>query len=216
MDNLIAILNDKTIYAMNAHCLVKHAIESMGFSPTLQRQFYTTCFTETPLTQIKQLTKKIKGRRIELAPYGLVFWKNQLFNIGASPAIYINAKGTSISKFLLDEFRSIFNGITQFKSLKEAESAHYKNIVHYYSLINVVKDEHDFMWEREWRHHGDFRFTYRDVVAIVAQDPDRFRSTCQQHCNEQLTKYLNRLPIISPDFTYEELIEELAEITWAR
>ena len=24
----------------------------------------------------------------------------------------------------------------------------YLNIVHYYSLINVVKDQHDFLWER--------------------------------------------------------------------
>jgi len=157
--NLISILNDKTIFAKNALCLVMHKLEKMQFSKTLQKEFYTACFTETPLPQIKQLTKEIKGRRIKLSPYGLVFWKDELFNKGASPAIYINAKGTSVSKFLIDEFESIFKGITTFRKLRDKE-AHYKNVVHYYSLINVVKDKHDFMWEREWRHHGDFEFKY--------------------------------------------------------
>lgn len=212
-ENLISILNDKTILAKNAHCLVMHKLGMMDFSQRLQEEFYTVCFTETPLPQIKQLTKEIEGRRIKLSPYGLVFWKDELFNKGASPAIYINAKGTSVSKFLMDEFESIFKGITTFKRLRDKE-AHYKNIVHYYSLINVVKDEHDFMWEREWRHHGNFEFKYSNVVAIIAPSPERFKQLCEENCTKQLQRYLDRIPFISPDWTYEELIEELAIKTW--
>jgi hypothetical protein len=211
--NLISILKDKTIYAKNAHCLVMHKLRQMNFSKKLQQEFYTVCFTETPLPQIKQLTKEIEGRRIKLSPYGLVFWKDELFEKGASPAIYINAKGTSVSSFLIDEFESIFKDVTTFKGLKEKE-AHYKNIVHYYSLINVVKDQHDFMWEREWRHHGDFKFYYKSVAAIIAQNPERFKELCKNDCTDQLKRYLNRIPFISPEWTYEELIEELAIKTW--
>ena len=77
-----------------------HKINQLGFSKLLKTKFRTVCFTETPLTQIKQLSQDIEDRKIQLKPYGLIFWKDDLFEIGASPAVYINAKGTSISRFL--------------------------------------------------------------------------------------------------------------------
>lgn len=213
-DNLLKILHDKTIYARNAHCLVMHKIKDMSFSDILQEKFNTVCFTETPLTQIKQLVSKIEGRRIQLKPYGLIFWKEDLFEKGSSPAIYINAKGTSISNFLLDEFDSIFQDVRTLKRLKKLEADHYLNIIHYYSLINVVKDKHDFMWEREWRHHGDFKFYYRDIVAIIAKDPEKFEKECKKSLNTRAYGYIKKLPIIAPDLTYEELIEEFAITIW--
>jgi len=215
-DNLINILNDKTIEARNAHCLVMHKIKEMDFSTVLQDEFCTVCFTEAPLTQIKQLVKNIEGRRIKLEPYGLVFWKEELFDRGASPAIYLNAKGTSVSRFLLDEFNDIFKNIKTLKKLQKVESSHYKNIVNYYSLINIVNDKHDFMWEREWRHHGDFKFKYVDIVAIIANKPDEFETLCKKECDPKVFAYLERLPVIAPGWTYEELIEEFAIKTWQK
>ena len=212
--NLINILQYKTLSARNAHCLVMHKIRRMGFSEVLKKKFNTVCFTETPLTQIKQLVSEIKGRKIQLKPYGLIFWKDDLFERGSSPAVYINAKGTSIDKFLLNEFDSIFKNVKTLKKLKSLEAEHYKNIVHYYSLINVVKDEHDFMWEREWRHHGDFNFRYSDIVAIIAKDPEIFEKECEKSLNRRAYGYIKRLPIITPDWTYEELIEEFAITIW--
>jgi hypothetical protein len=106
--NLINILRTKTIEARNAHCLVMHKLGKMGFTSLLTKKFSTVCFTETPLTQIKKIATRIPGRRIQLKPFGLIFWKDPLFESGASPAIYINAKGTLIDKFILDEFDGIF------------------------------------------------------------------------------------------------------------
>jgi len=215
-NNLISILRDKTIYAKNAHCLVMHKIDQMGLSDLLRSEFNTVCFTETPLTQVRQLVSEIKGRKIQLKPYGLVFWKDQLFESGSSPAIYINAKGTSIAKFLLHEFDSIFKGVTTFRRLKKVEADHYENIVHYYSLINVVRDKHDFLWEREWRHHGDFKFQYRDIVAIIANNPGGFDKWCESKFDKTQYDYLKKIPIINPNWTYEELIEEFAISIWKK
>jgi len=66
--NLINILKVKKIYARNAHCLVMHKIKKMGFSNLLKSKFNTVCFTETPLTQIKQITREIEGRKVHLNP----------------------------------------------------------------------------------------------------------------------------------------------------
>lgn len=214
--NLIRILEEKKIYAKNAHCLVMHKINQMGFSKLLKSKFNTVCFTETPLTQIKQLVSEIEGRKIQLKPYGLVFWKDDLFDKGSGPAIYINAKGTSVSKFLLDEFDSIFKKIATLKKLKKVESEHYKNIVHYYSLINVVQDKHDFLWEREWRHHGNFTFRYIDVVAIIAKNPKGFEKLCERRLGKAKYEYIKKIPIINPEWTYEELLEEIAIQIWQK
>lgn len=214
--NLISILNEKRICARNAYCLVMHKIKQMGFSNLLKSQFKTVCFTETPLTQIKQLVSDIEGRRIQLKPYGLVFWKDDLFEKGASPAVYINAKGTSISQFLLDAFDSIFKNVATCKKLKRVEPAHDKNIVHYYSLINVVKDKHDFLGEREWRHHGDFEFRYADIVAIIANNPGEFEKYCAIKLSKVKFNYIKKIPIINPNWTYEELLENLAIRIWKK
>ncbi|MGA2468591.1 MAG: hypothetical protein ABSH06_30150 [Thermodesulfobacteriota bacterium] len=214
--NLISILRDKAINARNAHCLVMHKIGQMGFSKLLKTQFNTVCFTEAPLTQIRQLVLEIEGRKIQLKPYGLVFWKDDLFEKGASPAIYINAKGTSISNFLLYEFDSIFKDVERWHTLKKVKRNHYKNIVHYYSLINVVKDKHDFLWEREWRHHGDFTFRYVDIVAIIANNPDGFERLCRKNLGEGKYNYIKKIPIMSPNWTYEELLEKFAIKLWTK
>jgi len=211
--NLLNILSEKTIEARNAHCLVMHNLKSMRFSQVLKRRFNTVCFTETPLTQIKKLIS-VGDRKIELQPWGIIFWKDDLFESGASPAIYINAKGTSVDKFLLDEFAAIFENITTLSKLKETEVQHYHNIVHYYSLINVVKESHDFMWEREWRHHGDFKFKYEDIVAIIAKNPDRFENLCEKKLPQKAFEKINKLPIISTDWGYEELVEKLTIKIW--
>ncbi|WP_155960607.1 hypothetical protein [Fischerella sp. PCC 9605] len=213
-ENLLNILKDQKIVARNAHCLVKYKINQMGFSSLLRQSFNTVCFTETPLTQIKQLTAEIKDRKIQLKPYGLVFWKEKLFDKGASPAIYINAKGTPIKEFILDEFDRVFEDVRQLKELKKTEKEHYKSIVHYYSLINVVSDEHDFLWEREWRHHGDFYFDYTDVVAIIAENPQYFEKYCERNLDYNQLEDIEKIPIINPDWNYEEVIEQLAITIW--
>lgn len=213
-DNLLSILKNKVIYAKHAHCLVKYKINQMSFSNYLKQKFYTVCFTEAPLTQIKHLAIRIEGRKIQLRPFGLVFLKENLFNQGASPAIYINSKGTPISKFLLDEFNSIFKGVKTLKKLKTIEEQHYENIVHYYSLINVVNDKHDFMWEREWRHHGDFSFDYIDIMAIIAEDPESFRDDCKKNFGDSQLEEIESLPIINPNWSYEEALEQLGIIYW--
>jgi len=193
-----------------------HKLNQLNFSKLLKEKFNTVCFTETPLTQLKQLTQDIKDRKIRLKPYGIVFWKDNLFEDGASPAIYINAKGTSISRFLLDEFDSIFKKTNTFKGLKKQEKNNYTNIVHYYSLINVVKESHDFLWEREWRHHGNFNFEYKDIVAIIAKNPGRFEELCKRKLSASQYKFIEKIPFINPEWTYEELLEELAIRIWQK
>ncbi|WP_309398864.1 abortive infection system antitoxin AbiGi family protein [Cerasicoccus maritimus] len=212
-DNLISILRAKKIEARNFHCLFSPKLRRSLLTPVLKNAFKTVCFTETPLDQIHKLTAENFPRRIRLKPYGLVFWRDALVQKGANPAIYVNGDGTSLREFLIAEFDRHFKGITALKSLREKE-AYYKEIVSYYSLINLMSSKHDFSWEREWRHSGDFRFKYSEIVAIVVDDPEDFIEYSSSKLSKGISGYLKRIPVISANWTYEDVVEEMAIKIW--
>ena len=206
--NLVSMLRHKVIEARNAHCLFHYEFD--GFSPVLKKQFNTVCFTETPLTQIHRLTGEIPGRAIALKGFGLVFSKDAMIKRGACPAVYLNAKGTKLKHYLLSRFRADFQNINRLDKLKKAQADHYRSIIQYYSLINIIAENYDFAWEREWRYRGDFEFRYRDIVAIVAEDPVSFESHCKKSLKPERFKYVERIPIISAKYSYDEVVEAMS------
>ena len=213
-DNLLSILQGKVIYARNAHCLFKHYLSQRGFSDLLRRRFNTVCFSETPLTQIKRLIAPVARRQITLRPYGLVFYKATLLERGGSPAVYINAKGTQLRDYLLQQFRQHFDGIRTLKRFKRDQRVYHEQIIQYYSLINIISGNYDFTWEREWRFNGPFQFKYIDLVAIIAEDPEKFTRECQAACSRRKFDYIRRIPIISPDWRYEDIVETMSVQLW--
>jgi len=210
-DHLLEILRNKTLYAKNAHCFISRRLKDTGFSNLLRSKFNTVCFTETPLSQLSRLTGKIHGRRIWLRPYGLVFSKQRLLQFGATPAIYINAQGTYLREYLNSQFDEIFEEVKKWRELRETKSEHYNVIVQYYSLINVVSKRHNFLWEREWRFHGNFQFNYKDIVALIAAEPQTFEKRIGRELGRGNIKHVRNIPIISPSWSYEEVVEAISQ-----
>ena len=133
--------------------------------------------------------------------------------MGANPAFYINAKGTELREYLLNQFEKQFSEDISFKNLKKNEE-YYNEIIQYYSLINVIDYNNDFSWEREWRFHGNLKFNYGDIVAIIAEDTNSFIEACEYKIKKSKLKYVKRIPIINPNWNYEEVIEEMSTIIW--
>jgi hypothetical protein len=197
-----------------AHCLFHYEFARLNFTPVLRQQFHTVCFTETPLINIHRLTGEIPGRKVKLKGYGLVFAKDALIQRGACPAIYLNAKGTELKDYLLSRFHADFESVHSLNKLQKAQARHYKSIIGYYSLINIIASNYDFTWEREWRHSGPFKFKYHDIVAIVAADPESFESYCKRQLPVTARKYIGRIPIIAPAYSYEEVVEAMSIKIW--
>lgn len=213
--NLINILNETTIYARNPHCLFHWKLRQKGFSNRLERRFRSVCFTEVPLHQVQHIAGNIPRRRIKLRPYGLVFWKHELLEKGANPAVYINAKGTYLREYLIKRFDIDFENIRTLRSLKK-DTEYHEEIVQYYSLINIISDQHDFAWEREWRYQGDLKFSFRNIAAVVAQKPEAFLHVAEKFLSGDHLEKLRRIPIIDPMWSYEQVIEELSIALWHR
>lgn len=212
ISNLVSILQDKVIYARTAHCLFNHLIEK--FQPKLQDEFKSVCFTETPLTQIERLVTKVPGKKIELQPYGLVFKKDAVLEKGASPAIYINAKGVPRREYLLRQFRDHFANTTGLAAFKKKYPNDHEAIIWHYSLMNIMRAGHDFAWEREWRFKGDFEFKYFDLVAIIAPNPSTFDKRCKADLSSKKYGYIQRIPIISEQWRYSDIVEALSRQSW--
>jgi hypothetical protein len=212
--NLVSILDKRTIEARTAHCLFSPLFGNLGFSSLLKAQFKTVCFTETPLNQISRLCAPLPGRKIELEPYGLVFYKDEVLARGGSPAVYINAHGTQIRDFLLQQFRDHFKGIKSLRKFSAGQREYHKQIIQYYSLINIISSYHDFAWEREWRYSGNFNFKLIDVVAIIAKNPDDFTAFRKRLIKGPRGHTLRKIPVISPDWNYEEIVDTMSCQIW--
>ena len=212
-DNLINILKIKKIEARNFHCLFGPKLKRMKLTERLIKSFKTVCFTETPLDQISKLTLENFPRKIKLKPYGVVFWRDELIESGANPAIYVNAEGTNLNKYLINEFDRHFKGVKALYRLKKNQEF-YNDIIHYYSLINLMSSNYDYSWEREWRFIGDFKFLYRDIVAIVALIPNAFIRKCRRELSKSKMNYIERIPVISPNWGYEQVVEEMSKKLW--
>lgn len=207
-DNLIQILKKKTIIAKNYHCLFSDVIQKSGLDKSIKSMFKTTCFTETPIDQIKNLIDATENRKILLKGFGLIFRRAKFLKDGGNPAIYVNGNN-ELKRELIDEFSSIIAKAEQYTQEKRRFHLIDK-CAKFYSLVNVISLRYDFAWEREWRFVGDYKFEYNDIVAIIADSPASFREKLARN-SSKLAEYslLEKIPIISTGWNHEELIDEL-------
>lgn len=70
------------------------------------------------------------------------------------------------------------------------------------------------MWEREWRFQGNLRYKYSNVVAIIAENPKDFLLLCEETISDKKMNLIKKIPLISPEWTYEELIEQMSCSIW--
>ncbi len=211
-DNLLKILEQKTIEARNPHCLFIKKIKTGKFDDKLQRAFNTVCFTEAPLNQIRFMVADIPGRSIRLKPFGLVFRRSSVIEAGACPALYLNGVGANHAKFLQRRFDRDFTGIRTVQELRRKMATESEDVLAFYSLCNLISPYYDFSWEREWRHRGDFQFKYYQIVAIITGSTLPFKEKMESKLPEAKLKDLRKVPLINPDWNYERVISEMSQL----
>ncbi|WP_157835306.1 hypothetical protein [Ectopseudomonas composti] len=188
-ENLISILKSRKIFAVRPHCIFNTEIKALG--KTAVAKCRAACFTETPLSEIGKLARKIEGRAIELESYGLVFRKEDLIKAGGQPAIYINSYDRN--NWLRESIRELF------ESAKANESSKLWRLIPY---LNAMHEKYDFSWEREWRMHTDFKFKLTDIVCIILPENGE---------NEIKDKAAKAgIAVISPSWTYEHIVYQLS------
>lgn len=188
-ENLVSILKGKKLIAYNHHCLFSPLLKNH----THQELFATVCFTETPLDKIQLLTN-IDERKVNMEPYGLIFTKQTIRNAGGNPVFYLYEENQELKALIMKMFRENSNELEDFS--------------HFGSLINVVKEKHDFSWEREWRIKGDYSFNYEDIFAIIAPGAEYLKIK-----KAVGTPEINNIFFIDPKSSMEQILERLIRCT---
>jgi hypothetical protein len=138
-----------------------------GMNFETQRKFFNAiCLTETPLSEVHCLLD-IKDRQINLAPYGLVFLKENLARKGIAPVLYLNNEKRDQDVVA----RALFKLI----EISEDAAALILPLLSVFGekLQNPAAKEPpagrtDWLWEREWRYpsvRGHLEFTKDDVFV---------------------------------------------------
>jgi len=163
---LWSIINDRCLKcSLNPISDVRFGIHISEVNDYLMEGFFSaSCFTETPLNEIHSLLE-IENRQVDLAPYGLVFLKENLAQKGVSPVLYINNKNGdkdpifvalgSLASSHRDEALELLPLFAVYgKKIKGVGAGHHS------------PGKNEFIWEREWRYpyvKGDLEFNEDDV-----------------------------------------------------
>ncbi|HAR34784.1 MAG TPA: hypothetical protein DCR95_12070 [Desulfobacter sp.] len=182
-DILYNIIKTKELKAFNHFCFFNPALESSPF----QDKFNAVCFTETPISNIEILTANVIGKSLKLEPYGLVFTKDFIREMGGNPVFYASS---DIAKL----FWELYNALP--KSNTDS-----KKICKLLALVTVCEKYNDWHWEREWRIIGDLNFTYSDIKFGLCPEED-------------IPYFKNNFPqvtFISPAWRINKIINALLE-----
>ena len=157
---LDTILSEKTLRAYDHHCAFDKSLRQPKYAK-LSEQFKVVCFTETPLDQMDVLLQEIEGRWYQLQPYGLVFKKAFIREMGGNPVFYVTKQVANplwklYWKLNTEEFSEVVR----------------KNICHTLALVTLCDETSDWHWEREWRIVGDFRFSLDRVYCGICPESD--------------------------------------------
>ena len=52
------------------------------------------------------------------------------------------------------------------------------------------------------------------MVAIVCENPEKFEGICEKKLGIKALNFVKRTPLISPEWNYEQVIEELSIKLW--
>jgi hypothetical protein len=155
--NLKSILDSTTIQARNPYGFAQTVARR---DPRIRVSQSVVCFSEAPLSELRELVKPMPGRGAALSPYGVVLSKDVARRKGANPVWYYEIGGT-IQVALQNLFGPAMSGEFDHPALA---------IFPYVEGMGRLPTgrQKEFSWEREWRVVGDFSFAMNEIEFIVA------------------------------------------------
>jgi hypothetical protein len=140
------------------------------------------------------LTGPIEGRKIKLEPYGFVFTREFIIKNGGQPAIYINSYEQNM--WLRESVDAMFANAQQSANPRDP-------VWRLFPYVNAMHERCDFSWEREWRCRRDVRFKESQLVCLILPENG------EEDIREAKSK--SGTAVISPGWTYEQIIAELSK-----
>ena len=213
-ENLVSMIDAGVIEAVTPMGMATSLDKHLGDGPATQR---AVSFTETPLEHTWMMVRDIENRQQAFKPYGLVFSKTTCRRKGCNPVWYLDiTKGhdwlTTPVNDLVDRARKDSRtrlGTTRSDVLEQQSILRLTPFIE--QMGNPAGLRKEFWWEREWRHAGDFGFTPRKAVAVLA--PESEHEDLTDEIADLDTRWeRRRVPLLDPSWGLERMIAALARI----
>lgn len=166
-ETLKLILMDQELQCINQVSDARFGMYTSNMLPDKKLSLFgAVCFTETPLNEIHCLLE-IEERAVDLEPYGLVFLKDKLRNLGVTPVLYLNNINGDKQ-----------NVLRELCTLADTHRAAAEELLPLISIFGKKitppgarpqSGSVDFLWEREWRYpysKGPLSFNIQNDVFI--------------------------------------------------
>lgn len=225
-DNLLGMLVDKKIEARTCYGIAKAWGEQDQAVADTQR---CVCFSEAPLEHTWMLTRDISGRAVPLSQYGLVFTKSYGRRNGVNPVWYLDI--TPGHTWLTNPVNALIEISRRGHSYRiDSEPPDvtgplvpnppppHDPILRLAPFIEQMgpagPTKKEFWWEREWRHVGDFPFTFMRIVTVLAPHDEHEGlvselATATGHDDDWVH---SRLRFVDPTWGLERMIAALAGV----
>jgi hypothetical protein len=184
-----------------------------------------TCIslTETPLDQIHCLLD-IRGRAINLEPYGIVLLKSKIQNLqGVNPVWYVNNyNGSNFIKRVVETmWRASFDpqpqdSLDDVRTRAEYSGDTLREALCFIEMIGqrlgsgLISEPIDFYWEREWRSSNDI-----ELVWGRGADDNVFMGLCPHaeiEAFEGMFPLVFMDPLRNPNYYAEKILNRKLEL----
>lgn len=134
------------------YCIIESG-KLVGSSKTIKGRHKCICFSEAPISKLGLILSRQNARRVKYSPFGLMFDKEYLFDLGARPAIYQPD----------NEF------------IQLSRDNQYRHVR--FEPNNGI----DWTWEREWRYKADELPLDPSILTLIVPTRDIVERIKEEH-----------------------------------
>lgn len=128
----------------------------------------TCSFTDTPESQLKNLTREDLKRKKNLQPYGIALNKNTIIKANGNPVHYVY--GRDLQVYYNYRIREILDELKTSGTVSGGPGGNHAFLTQVLPFIKYVTEKNNWAWEREWKVTGHFRFKEDDIVKIYVRN----------------------------------------------
>ncbi|VXC09844.1 abortive infection system antitoxin AbiGi family protein [Aeromicrobium sp. 9AM] len=212
--NLLGILREHAIIARTELGMAQTYATQLDGTAATQR---VVCFTETPLEHAWMMTREIENRQRSFAPYGVVFTKTTCRRRSCNPVWYLDI--TPGHDWLTPPINELVKMAVENSTVKKGQIDNgvlaaqpiFRLTPFIEQMGKPLEVRKEFWWEREWRHAGDFSFSPRSVVAVLAPRSEHGSLETEIAALDERWKK-RKVPLLDPEWGLERMIAALARI----
>lgn len=197
--SLMSILADRQINAVSPMGWAAKEATSLG--PDAERTQKVVCFSEAPLDQMYAMCANIARRQVKLKPYGLAFTKMVARRNDVNPVWYFHMTAGQFSPTATALSALRADAVKDEKTFVAHPAAKLFPFCEWMGTASSGT-QHEFWWEREWRHVGHYTFTDASIALVLSPEADHadFEALHPGKC-------------IDPEWSLERMIAKLVGLS---